>query len=328
MARFILHLGYPKTGTTYLQRKIFTQLKNSFVVITPEFENCDVNIKRLKHDIQHGSVPEKVRQKFTGHDVLFSLEGLLFDSIRNMKDGRFAPMSWSGALEGLRFLTVDIASENIAIVLYLRRQDELLHSLYAESKIFHFNQSIELDTLEKYVDAVIAEDQTPEDPGYYYNFNNTLEEIKKVFPDSALHVRFYEDLDRNPEGEIAFWRELCDLPLHLVAGKENARRTEGGEKLTDHHNWLRYTLLRLKNKYFPALKLPNKLSRFIEISFNKLTLGKQENTKMTSEMRSQLRAKYGLVNTSEPTRSLIPKRLWQDYLATEVAEQTLQTPDQ
>ncbi len=322
MARFVLHLGYPKTGTTYLQRKIFPQLADSFTVITPEFENCGVHVRRLKYAIQHNSVSEKMRQKFIGHDVLFSIEGLLFDPMRNVKDGRFMPVSWPHALEGIRFLSGDLADENIDIVIYLRQQDELLHSLYAESKTFHFNQSVELDTLEKYIDAVIDEDQTPDDPGYYYNFNNTLDEIKKVFPNNTLYVRFFENLERNPEGEAAFWSELCGRSLHFVSGKENTRRLGEDEKLADQNNWLRFTLLRFKNKYFPALKLPNKLSRFIEKSLSKIASGKQESIQMTSEMRLRLRTKFSYLNARQPVGSLIPLHLRQDYLAAEKTEQS------
>jgi len=327
MNRFILHLGYPKTGTTYLQRKIFSQLIDSFIVITPESENCKVNIKRLMYAIHGGTVPEKTRNKFAGHNVLLSLEGLLLESMRNIRNGRFAPMSWLLALEGLQSFASDIANEDFSIVLYLRQQDELLHSLYAESKTFHFSQCTELDTLEKYVNAVIAEDQISDSPGYHYDFNNTVDEIKKSFPNNNLHIRFFEDLERNPEEEIAFWSELCGQPLHLVTGKENARRMGNDEKLADQNNWFRFTLLRFKNKYLPALKLPSKLSLVIKKVLSKTATAEQESIMMTSIMRSRLRAKYSLVNARQPVGDLIPEHLRRDYLVPEIAEQSVRSND-
>lgn len=319
MAKFILHIGYPKTGTTYLQRKIFPQIVDNFIVITPEFENCNVNIKRLKHSIQSGMIPQKTRQKLAGHDVLLSIEGLLFDAMRYVEDGRFAPKSWPQALKGLRSLTDGIDQRDVAIVLYLRRQEDLLHSLYAESKTFHFNQIAELNTLEKYVDVVIAGGESPEEPGYYYNYLNIINEINDAFPTSVLHIRFYEDLDRNAEDEIEFWSKICERPLRLITGKENARRLGDDEKWADEDN-IRFRLLRIKQKYFPDLKLPNILSRLIEIYLSKVTLGDRESIRMTDQMKLRLREKFGPINTCLTRDAHLPRRLCQEYFVIEETE--------
>jgi len=315
MSKFIIHLGYPKTGTTYLQRKIFTQLIDNYVVITPEFENCGVNIRRLKYLIQSGRLPKKIKPAIAGKDVIISLEGLLFDPMRNVRNDFSLPLSWPNALQGLRLLCADRLEEEIELVIYLRRQDELLHSLYAESKTYHFNQSDRLNTIEKYIESVLSEDALPSDPGYYYDFNNTINEVRDIFPNNTLHVRFFEDLEHKPDEEIKFWSELCGHPLKRVEGRENSRQKGDGIKLADSSNQLRYILLKLKKRYCPGLKLPNKLSRIAKGILTKAATRKQESVLMTKEMRARLCAKYKNVNLQPPVNRMIPEHLRQDYFA-------------
>lgn len=287
----ILHLGYPKTGTTFLQRKLFPQLAQTHTVVTPEFENCRINIKLLKQEIQNGAVHSKMSPEACSRPILFSMEGLLFDAMRGESSGRYAPRNFASGLIGLKSLCPDVLEKDIAIVLYLRRQDELIHSLFAESKTFFFNHISSMRTLEAYVATVLACDSRPEDPGYYYHYSNTLQEIKKVFPESRIHVRFYERLSDALPTEILFWQQLTGFQFDGIEGRENGRRLDGNRKIADPKS-LRVPVVRWKNKYLPTIKLPNKASRLAEDVLNRFRYGSPDIIELGDALRHSIRLHF------------------------------------
>ena len=287
----ILHLGYPKTGTTFLQRKLFPQLSQTHAVITPEFENCGVNIKSLKQKIQsgapHGTSSAAIRER----PFLFSMEGLLFDAIRGEDHGKFAPRSFMQALAGLKAFCEANEARDVEIVLYVRRQDELIHSLYAESKTFYFNQIPQMQSLPEYVDTVLQSDQTPEEPGYYYHFTNTVKDVRQVFPDNAIHIRFYEVLSDDLASEVEFWSKLTGATFEAIEGRENSRRVDEHSKSTDPES-LRTHAVRLKNRYLPGMKLPNRASQIARGVLNKVQFRTPEIIKIDQELRRRIRAHF------------------------------------
>ncbi|NVJ91913.1 MAG: hypothetical protein HWE34_09665 [Methylocystaceae bacterium] len=313
MAKYIVHLGYPKTGTTYLQRKLFLQLKDEFKLITPEFENCGINIRRVKYKLQNGIVPKRLKQAILGNSLLISLEGLLFDPMRNVSKGDFSPMSFVKALEALYELGEEYNPNDVAVVLYLRRQDSLIHSLYAESKIFHFDRCEKLNTFEKYVESVLLEDSFSTDPGYYYNFNHTLSEILERFSESQLHVRFFEDLERDIEKETAFWSGLCDYNFEVVYGKENARSVDASTKNTDAPNFVRYHLIGLKNNFFPGMKLPLTMSKMIKRKLVSAGSGEAQNITLNDITLHRIMSKYGKLNATATMKRYLNEDLADYY---------------
>lgn len=318
MDKAILHLGYPKTGTTFLQRKLFTQAANNYCVITPEFENCGINIKKLKQELQSGSVSRKMHGATPPRPLLFSMEGLLFDAVRRIRDGQFAPEKFSRSLAGLKSLCRDVREENIDIVLYLRRQDELIHSIYAESKTFHFNHIESMNSLGTYVDAILASDSQPEHPGYHYHFSNTLNDIGKVFSGSRIHVRFYENLSENLPSEIEFWSSLTGIKFTEAEGRENSRRMSESRKITDPGS-LRVHAVSWKNKYLPDIKLPNHASRIAKGILNRVQFNQPELVELDSDLRRRIRQHF-----AAPNRELV---LQLDFLKSSLPECYLQIED-
>ncbi|MAE46382.1 MAG: hypothetical protein CMJ86_05755 [Planctomycetes bacterium] len=318
MEKYIFHLGYPKTGTTYLQRNIFTQLATKFSLITPEFENVGVNIKKFRRAIQSGVIPRSTRRKLAGRPLFLSLEGLLFDSMRLWRNGSFAPMNLHSALSGLRGLVPEASAEDIAVVLYLRRQDELLHSLFAESLTFHFAPVKTLNSLDKYAQAVMEGNSQPELPGYYYTFGNTLEAVRDAFGASQVHVRYYEDLRTCPEDEVAFWSKTCGQPLRWTPGSDNTRRVDASTKKADAES-LRFTLLRMKERLAPNIKLPNRLSRAFKRGLSRFEFNSPPDVVMTPELRGLLEAHFAEVNRSDSLlMEVLPPRLQVHYCGRKV----------
>ena len=287
----ILHLGYPKTGTTFLQRKLFPQLSLTHAVITPEFENCGVNIKSLKQKIQTGAPHKACSPAISKRPLLFSMEGLLFDAIRGENGGKFVPKSFIQALSGLKAFCVSNEARHIEIVLCVRRQDELIHSLFAESKTFYFNQIPQMHSLLEYVDAVLQSDHTPKQPGYYYHFTNAVKDVRQAFPDSPIHIRFYEALSDDLASEVEFWSKLTGASFQAVEGRENSRRVDEHSKSTDPES-LRTHAVRLKNRYLPGMKLPNRASQIARHVLDKVQFKTPEIIAIDHELRSRIRAHF------------------------------------
>ena len=299
-----------------MQRKLFTQLAGSYAIITPEFENLDVTIQKLKSQIQSNTLAADLPRKIAGRPLLFSIEGLLFDPIQQFTQPATRRARFDTALQGLRSLAVGATENDIAIVLYLRAQAELLHSLYAESKTYHFDPIPGLDTLDGFARAVMTPAQGPSDAGWYFDFANTLREIRTVFPQAALHLRFYENLSDAPEAEVAFWSELTGRPLQHVQGRDNARARSDGAKITDPSS-VHVHIVRLKKRFLPGLKLPNRPKFIIRDLLRKIGRGERAAIVMAPETAKAVSAWFAPANAAlADLGHPVPRELAPLYLGT------------
>jgi len=304
MSHVIIHLGYPKTGTTYLQRKIFSQLRSEYSIVTPEFQNIGINIRRLMYSVESNTVDDsQIRSLSNGKNGLISLEGLLLESMRTIEHGNYVRKPLLKSLYGLRELTKNFSE--ITIVIYVRIQDELIHSLYVESKIFHFDGCKKLNTLEKYINSVIKDN----DVGFYYNFSNAIKEIREVFSTDCINIRFYEDLKCNLDAEIEFWQSLTGINLDVVGGGENIRSVREGVKVADSRNAIKYFLIESKRKYFPGFKLPNNFSKLLRRAISKFDSNAKEEIKMSFVDRKIINDHFACMNSSDEFSHFIPEHL-------------------
>ncbi|MEM6857059.1 MAG: hypothetical protein AAF559_04235 [Pseudomonadota bacterium] len=312
--RAVLHLGYPKTGTTYLQRRLFPQAAKDFTVITPEFENCGINIKKTASQIEAGGISDEFRERIMIRPLLLSSERYLFDALRIYSHGRFAPTGFAQALEGLKSLCRDVPQDRIDIVVYLRRQDHLMHSLYAESKVYHYDTVDALNTLEKYAEAVLTQADRSDQPGYFYDFANTFNLLRAVFPKAAIHLRRYENLVSEPDQEVEFWSDLCDFEFAHPTGAENVRAAGEGSKRADRKG-IRIVVLRLKDRFFPEFKLPNSLSQFAERVLSAISFGNAEVIGMDVTLRERVRSHFAVLNRRFAATGLVSSSVMStDYL--------------
>ena len=295
MKHAIFHFGYPKTGTTYLQRKIFTQLSEQYFIVTPEFENLGINIKSFRKSVQDGHGTLKGIDQVRTKPFLLSMEGFLFDAMRYVHENEFRPTNFEHAQQGMRALCDEADPEKISIVIYLRRQDQLIHSLYAESYTFYFRFVEDFNTLEKYSEAVMASAASKEHCGFYYDYTNTINSIRKNWPDSSIHVRFYENLSENPASEIDFWQNLTGEKIQHIKGRDNVRQSAKDEKKADA-NSIRVQAVHLKNKYLPNLKLPNKASQFAKKALSSVQFGEADTIIMDDPLRNKIRNHFLEIN--------------------------------
>src|SRR5262249_32612815 len=110
----IVHIGYPKTGSTWLQREVFPRLGIRYGSAEPE-------LGRLIGELAEGEVDAEAFRRARGEGpVLISNEGLVGSMWGPVENG----------LRNAERLHEVVPGARIAVL--VRRQDEMLRSLYAQ----------------------------------------------------------------------------------------------------------------------------------------------------------------------------------------------------
>ena len=249
MKRLILHIGYPKTATTAFQKHIFSQLpKSDWEVVSPEERKSVIASSDLKKILQGDEGPFNPKIAQSKKDWLVSIEGILFDSIRELKNGtEFQPKCWERTLLALQSFSLENGFNDISVVVWLRRQDELLHSVYAESYSYFFRRQKEFNSLEKYVSKVIGAANKKDPIAYAYHFQNILSTLFDTFGRESVNVFFYENLELDPDAELRKLSAIVGFNFRNELKKTNVRRVESDVKLSTKHTANEY-LISFKKK--------------------------------------------------------------------------------
>lgn len=123
MSRKILHIGLPKTATTFLQKKIFPELCNLnkllFLGKNSNYVNqLNKKIFHLKYSIEYGFDSKKIH---IVNDYLISHEGLTGED----------PDCWENSSEKIK----NSLGEDLDILIVLRKPSDFMLSMYLESCI-------------------------------------------------------------------------------------------------------------------------------------------------------------------------------------------------
>ncbi len=123
VSRKILHIGLPKTATTFLQKKIFPELCNLnkllFLGKNGDYDNqLNKKIFHLKYSIEYGFDSKKIE---IPNNYLISHEGLIGED----------PESWKNSSEKIK----NSLGEDLDILIVLRKPSDLMLSTYLESCI-------------------------------------------------------------------------------------------------------------------------------------------------------------------------------------------------
>lgn len=182
--RLILHIGTHKTGTSYLQKL--------FLVNRDVLAAASVGLAEPPNPVtgDHHHLVDFLRKGPAGHDdflasldvghdcTLLSSEVLLALFMNRLKQSRDLP-----ALVRPRF--------DVSVVLFLRRQDFLKESVFAE------------------VAAAWYQGDIRNENHYFYDFSAIVDRVADLFGAEALRLGIYRD-DR-PQDIAAEFLELCGL---------------------------------------------------------------------------------------------------------------------
>jgi len=289
--RLIYHLGYPRTGTTLLQKNIFryhpeinylgpkSYDSNYKVQIDQkkidEFEIFFQNNKDLDYNELHKKIDIK---KFSDQKVnIFSSEKYLYYKNYEKYDGLIV----------LKNFLKNQFDLNFGVIYTVRNQYELIESIYHHS-YGYLKTFLKSKSIENLVDKIQSLNFSENDNIFHflraYDFNYTYEHIKKKFTDADIKILNFKDLNDNPD---KYYTELSNF-LHVDLNELKKRvpnKRENPSKIEDNKKILQSEFQRVisENRFYKKIKfiIPSYIKdKILNFSYTKKKINKEDEIKM------------------------------------------------
>lgn len=226
MRKIILHPGFPKTGTTTLQRHLFPAVcrdKNWHYLGNSYDENAESSIDSVtrlaklrrilfrRDELYFITNRKELFNAFfprDGKNILLSSEGLIYDSFRyRVDDGKLLVSDALSTLRKFLILLEKTEFSDIKIVLLIRNQRDLIPSIYAQSYMHYYRKIRELDNIDKFISQIKSGRKYSHifSTLYYFQF---LQEIIGLFGKENVNISYCEDLFEN---HVPFVKNIHDL---------------------------------------------------------------------------------------------------------------------
>ncbi|CCE21760.1 sulfotransferase domain-containing protein [Methylotuvimicrobium alcaliphilum] len=259
-----IHIGYPKTGTTTLQNHFFSNIEdiqylgkfydkeNKFV-----FED-ELIAKIIFNDEVRSQISSTLDDSVIKNKAILSEEAFLFDCLRisRVKGKDYLPSCNNIAMALRR--AFDENRYDVKILISIRKHDDMIASLYAQSYTHYYSKYNETDTFLKFL-SLFLEDKSEHAFKKALDYNDVVSQYKKIFGDRNIHVIVFEQLQHDPK---EFYNNLCDflgvdgncIQKEFIDKQENIRSTSHGYKRI-RKTTLLDKLYFFKEKYLPIAKI-------------------------------------------------------------------------
>lgn len=181
--KLIIHLGFPKTGTTALQENFFSKIENIEYIGKPYESKWK---QKLQDAIFNNSVVNPVID--SKHNInIWSEENFLY--FKHYKDG--------GLIKKLKKIKTIFFNYDIEILIIIRNHKEIIKSTFQQFEEDLKSLNINLNELNlDYKHSSLNNDQKSfiNLYNYYFIYNELLE----IFSDHQIHFLLYEDMNKNP----------------------------------------------------------------------------------------------------------------------------------
>jgi len=246
-----LHIGYPKTGATALQRHIFPRLREcGFAYAGYNEPGSHATARAFGMLVHTGQSANMMPQPFPGN-ALVSCEGVLADCFKDFDDaGRFHPRPVSGLAEKVLAAAARFGTGEARVIITLRRQGELSHSLYAQSYTHYFRRVPGLRSFREYARRLIDGDAL----AAAYDYASVVSDFLDTFGRERVLVLFHEDLVSDPRGFLGQLAAFTGCALSDRLPAENVRLVNGRARATQTASLLDI-LSRLKRRLAPHATL-------------------------------------------------------------------------
>lgn len=265
--KIFIHIGFPKTGTTTLQKHFFSQIDEISYLGKFDtkdrlyrFNNDIINDIIFKEDIslQDCKVYESEIKSFSSKEkVILSEESFVFNTLRisQINGEEIIPLQKNIATN-IRSI-FDDQKYDVKILMAIRRQDELITSLYAQSYSNYYSKYKEYDSFKKFLKIFLNKRQE-HIFAKTLDYNSVVKTYQSIFGTENVIVLVFEELENNP---IEFYSKLCKhLGINAkkyrdlaISKHENKRSTSEKYKRT-RKTTLLLKLRTIRDKYFPNLK--------------------------------------------------------------------------
>lgn len=313
MKNIYLHVGYPKTATTTLQKNFFPNVES--IQYVGKFDNEGLlfnfdskiisnlifkNANEIDFDSQRKLFAEILDKN--KKPIVLSEESFVSNSLRvsriNKKD--ILPQQETIAKNIRNFF--DKGHFDVKILFTIRKQDEMITSQYAQSYVHYYSKYKETDSFDKFLDIYLNKENQRHTFYQTLDYYHVISIYQELFGKENVAILVYEELQQEPE---LFYTKLCNF-LEIDSDKyseiaiqkcENKRSTDENYKRTRDVS-LFDKLSQIKYKYFPFIKL--KLSENIKDKLKNIVWTNNEQVSktifLTNEQKNEILERYEISN--------------------------------
>lgn len=270
MAR-IVHIGYAKSGTTFLQNRVFPGLTGVDYVGKEDSKRLLYSLILKAHeDVEMGAVKEAIDSRVKDH-ALLSEEQLTGSFFVNLAVNRY------DIARGLKALAFD------KVIITIRNQRDAIPSLYSqyvhEGGVLKFKDFLSVDSA--------FQTFNPHYNSSYLKYDKLVHVYQELFGPENVLVLLNEDLRNDFEGTIKEIESFCDATFDkskIRASRDNKsldRVSLGWQRVLNRYTWNRFSPA---SRIIPGLtstRLRRLLQNSIGVLFRssgRITLGKESDS--------------------------------------------------
>jgi len=225
--RLYLHIGYPKTGTTALQTAIFPSLREYGFYYAGIDEPACASTARSFGAFVHNPASDFTLPAIQAEDILISCESITADCLKYIdKAGKFTPLDPAGLAARCHQAGTTFNPDNIRIIVTLRKQGELSHSLYAQSYTHFFSRDPAVAKFGQYAERLLAGNRI----AAAYDYHTTIQNLVTEFGRSNVLVLFHEDMVADPRRYLDELSSFIGRPLPAELPAVNVRLVSNGRR--------------------------------------------------------------------------------------------------
>jgi len=188
---YIIHIGYPKTGTTWLQKELFPKVKNYTVLIKPEITRVLVK-KTMEY--------KKWKTTFTNlsnENLIISDEDLVTKKVEHITPQEKAKRLYE-------------IFPQAHIVIFIREQKNIIESAYSQ-----YVKSGGTLKFKEYLTLLKSTRKI-----YYWNYLRIINFYASLFGKKRIHIFLYESLKNEPD----FVRKFSQIFNFILSSKPNIKK--------------------------------------------------------------------------------------------------------
>ncbi len=279
MPKTIIHIGMPRTASTFFQREVFPFIQD-FTCIGPEVTQHSPNFQRLLYqddtlwqpDIFRQLLPNTPNENLLISNELFSGQGLTLSATNRTRTARRLKEQWPDA----------------EIVLLVRNQVDLLQSLYAigvygghhmsPEEFLYTPDSTTVRDKDHYPTFVLGESMEP------YLYTPLVELYAALF--QKVHVFLFEDFEAIPKEFMVNFSQRFGLSME--------KKLDYGRKQNRSLSARQLYYIKILNQWKPLLQ-SGRLGRGLfrmKLRFIERNLGGGKAFAFSDELRQELNLYY------------------------------------
>lgn len=191
MVKILVHIGYPRTGTTWFQTQVFPYIQNY------SFLQRKYVRQHLIHPLPHQFRADALKEYFTDQALIISEEMI----VGRYSGGEINLLIFKDLVNRIRQV-----SDSCQFIVFIRRQQDMIYSLY--------NQYIRRGGT--YSLTRFLEQHPPMKTAMLFGreflrYDLTISLLKDTFGPSSVQVFLFEELQEDPTGFLHRFLHIMDL---------------------------------------------------------------------------------------------------------------------